>query len=98
LSFQNITKAAARLEQWYAFDILDGISSGDREFLNVMFNRRHLFVHRAGRVDQEYLENSGDTSARLHQLIRLESKTIRRLIPLLQSAAALFVEGFESIQ
>lgn len=98
LSFQNIVTAAARLDQWHSFDILGGISTEDREFLNVMFNRRHLFVHRAGRVDQEYLQNSGDTSARLNQIVRLESRMIRRLIPLLQTSAAQFVAGFEAIQ
>ena len=54
LSFQSIANAADRLREWFAFDVLDAIDTEDREFLNVMFNRRHLFVHRAGRVDQEY--------------------------------------------
>lgn len=98
LSFQNIVKAAERLEQWYAFDILEGITPDDREFLNVMFNRRHLFVHRAGRVDAEYLQNSGDTSVRLNQVHRLKSGMIARLIPLLQQVTANFLTGFDAIQ
>lgn len=97
LSFQNVVKAAERLDQWYGIDILKGIASDDREFLNVMFNRRHLFVHRAGRVDQEYLDNSGDTSARLNQVVRLKSGMISRLIPLLKISAAHFVSGVEAI-
>jgi hypothetical protein len=97
LSFQNIVNAADRLKDWYAFDVLDAIGNDDREFLNLMFNRRHLFVHRAGRVDQEYLDNSGDTAAKLNQVIRLKSNMIKRLIPLLQTSARNFVTGFESI-
>ena len=74
------------------------IGTEDREFLNVMFNRRHLFVHRAGRVDQEYIDNSGDTTAKLNQVLRLKSAQIARLIPLLQSATRNFIRGFENIE
>ncbi len=98
LSFQNIVNAADRLKEWYAFDVLDTIGTEDRDFLNLMFNRRHLFVHRAGRVDQEYLDKSGDAAAKLNQVIRLKSNMIKRLIPLLQTASRNFVVAFESIK
>ena len=98
LSFQSIANAADRLREWFAFDVLDAIGTEDREFLNIMFNRRHLFVHRAGRVDQEYIDNSEDTTAKLNQVLRLKSTQIARLIPLLESATRNFIRGFESIE
>jgi hypothetical protein len=62
-----------------------------------MFNRRRLFVHRAGRVDQQYLDNSGDAEAKLNQVFRLKSNMIGRLIPLLQTASRNVVVAIESI-
>ena len=50
LSFQNVIKVAELLHTYFGFDILDGVNSDDRAFLNRMFNRRHLFTHNAGIV------------------------------------------------
>lgn len=98
LSFQNILIARERLKEWYDIDILEGVLDTDRQFLNKMFNRRHLFTHNAGQVDQEYLNNTGDTSVRLNQVIRVKSKEIRRLIPLIKTCGQKLIKGYESIQ
>ena len=96
-SFQNIIAANDRFCKWFDFEILGGISEEDRKFLHVMFQRRHVFTHRAGRVDQEYLDNSGDTTVRLNQMLRLHSKEIRRLIPLIGRCGENLIRGCESI-
>jgi len=98
LSFQNILIARDLLKEWYDIDILEGVSETDSNFLNKMFNRRHLFIHNAGQVDQEYLNNTGDTSVRLNQMIRVRSREIRRLIPLVLECGQKLVQGYESIQ
>lgn len=97
LSFQRILGANDALNKWFGFEMLKGISPDDREFMNKMFNRRHVFTHNAGKVDQEYLSNTNDSSVRLNEVIRLSSKEIRRLIPLIRLAAYNFIEGYESI-
>jgi hypothetical protein len=97
IGFQGIAYAATCLEQWYGFDFLTGISADDRKFLNLMSQRRHIFTHKAGRVDQDYIDKTGDTSVRLHQNIRLRSNEIRRLLPLLRKAAFQLIDGVESI-
>src|ERR1035441_10262689 len=56
LSFQNIALTVEQLEQWYAFDLRKGLGTGDLVFLDLMFKRRHLFIHNAGRVDEKYLD------------------------------------------
>src|SRR5713226_9325902 len=35
-----------------------------RTFRNRMFNRRHLFAHKGGTVDQEYLDKTNDATVR----------------------------------
>jgi predicted nucleic acid-binding Zn-ribbon protein len=98
LSFQNIKKANDCIGRWFGFEILEGLSVPDRDFLNIMFNRRHVFTHNAGRVDQEYIDNTGDTKLRLNQLIRLRSQEVKRLLPLIRGVAEKLVLGFESIR
>jgi hypothetical protein len=83
LSFQRIIEAEERLRNWFGIDIFNGLKQEDREFLNREFNRRHLLIHRAGRVDEEYLHKTGDTSVKLHQSIRIGSEEIPRLSDLL---------------
>ena len=97
LSFQNIIRVAESLHTYFGFDILD-IDSEDRTFLNRQFNRRHLFTHNAGIVDTEYLQNTGDALVKLGQLIRVDSKHVKRLIPLVRTAAETLIDGCQSIQ
>lgn len=97
MSFQNILKANENLQNWFGFDILFRFPDDDKAFLNRMFNRRHVLTHNGGRIDQEYLDNTGDTTVRLNQKIVVRSKEIRRLIPLLRTVAQNFFKAFESI-
>lgn len=97
LSFQRILNCNDAINNWYGFEILAGINDEDRTFMNKMFNRRHLFTHKAGQVDQEYLTNTGDTTVKLHQKIRLHSNEIIRLIDLIQKAGNNIIEGYKSI-
>ena len=97
LSFQNILKADECLDRWFGFDVLSRFPEADKCFLNRMFNRRHILTHNGGRVDQEYLNNTGDSTVRLNQKIVVRSKEIRRLLPLLRTCAQNLFAGFESI-
>lgn len=96
-SFQNIIGAAERLKAWLGFDILVGISDDDRTFLRRMFNRRHLFAHLGGKVDQEYLDRTGDPEVRLNEVLHVHSVDVRRLLALTQKVATNLLDGFESI-
>lgn len=98
LSFQHITAAANSLKEWFAIEIFEGIAGGDQDFLKLIFNRRHLLVHRAGRVDDEYLQNTADTTVRLHQQLRIRSREVRRLADLLSRCGENLFYGYLSIE
>jgi hypothetical protein len=59
--------------------------------------REHILTHNGGRIDQEYLDNTGDTSVLLHQKIVVRGKEIKRLVPLLRRCAQNLFGGFESM-
>ena len=58
ISFQQIRPANEALQKWFAIDIFAGLKHDDQTFLNREFNRRHLIVHKAGRVDEEYIQKN----------------------------------------
>jgi hypothetical protein len=97
ISFQQVVKAAESLEDFFAIDLFKGMKQVDRDFLNKMFNRRHILTHNAGRVDQEYLERASDAEVQLHQKIVVRSREIARLIPLMKVMATNLFERYESI-
>jgi hypothetical protein len=97
LSFQNIIKANDCYSNWFGFEIFENIQRVDRDFMNKMFNRRHLIIHKASVVDQEYLDNTKDNSARLNQVIRIRSREIKRLLPLVKKSSMNLIKGIESI-
>lgn len=97
LSFQNLLTANERLETWVGFDFMDRMDQEDKQFLNRMFHRRHILTHNAGRVDEEYLQKSGDTTLRLNERVRVRSNEIKRLFPLLKTCAENLFQAYESI-
>jgi DNA-directed RNA polymerase subunit RPC12/RpoP len=98
ISFQQILKARESLRGFFAIDLFESITEGDQAFLNKMFNRRHVLTHNAGRVDQEYLDQAGDSSVELHEKIVVRSREISRLISLLKTIATNLFKGYESIE
>jgi hypothetical protein len=97
LRFQNIEQADEKLRAWYGFGIFDGISPANNKFIVMMFQRRHIFAHNGGKVDDEYLSKSGDTSVRLNQIMRLRPDELKRFIQLLRQCSCNIIDGFASI-
>lgn len=97
LSFQNLLKANESIQNWFGFEMLSRFSDDDKTFLNRMFHRRHVLTHNGGRIDDEYLQKTGDTSVRLNQKIAVHSNEIKRILPLLRKCGENLFQGFESI-
>jgi hypothetical protein len=106
LSFQKPLEADALLAQWFDIGLLrwagDEFTPGrtvpepDVPFINKMIQRRHILVHNGGIVDQEYLERSGDTQARLGERIRIDSKEAKRFVNCVREMGANLLDNVES--
>lgn len=97
LNFQRIRGAAKRLDDWFGFRLLDGLTQDQQEFLVVMLEKRHVFVHNGGRADQRYLDKSGDTSARLNQTLAVTRIEIETLVKVLRRVCERLIREFDSI-
>jgi hypothetical protein len=96
ISYQNISNAQPKLLELWGIDLFKGMSTEDKEFLLKMLQKRHLFVHRSGVVDQEYIDRSHDHSVRIGRKIRIRSSEATRLISVILVAGNNLYLEYES--
>jgi len=97
LNFQNLTDACEKLRTIQDIDYLEGLKPEDRVFLDRAFNWRHLFTHKSGVVDAEYISRTGDSSMQVGQKVRVSAADIKRLLGLVRVIGRKLFAGFESI-
>ncbi|WP_130581868.1 hypothetical protein [Bradyrhizobium sp. Leo170] len=61
------------------------------------FQRRHVYEHNGGEVDEKYLRDSGDTSVRLKQSIRETQAGVHEFANLVLPMARNLHRGFHDI-
>lgn len=90
LSFQRPLAADKSLIEWFDVGLLEWpgnatipkrmIPPDEVAFIRKMVQRRHIFIHNRGIVDQEYLELSGDVIFSLGERIRIRSGEAKRFL------------------
>jgi hypothetical protein len=94
--FHNL-KRAEELKAWFGIDLFRGLTAGDVMFIRLMFHRRHVYEHNGGEVDQKYLDDSGDTSVRLKQVLRETPDTVFRMTGLILKMGRNLHEDFHEL-
>ena len=106
LNFQKPFETDALLIQWFDIGFLKW--RGDKltpsreipeiefPFIKKMVQRRHIITHTGGIVDEDYLNLSGDTQARLGERIRVRSKEAKRFIEDCQQMGANLIDNVEN--
>lgn len=97
IRFHNLEKTAEGLQRVFDIDLLNGLDKPTIEFAALMFFRRHIYEHRAGVADEQYLADSGDTSVQRGQAIRESSDNVHRLLELALILAENLHSGFHEI-
>lgn len=98
LNFQSAISTSKKLRDWFDISMFQDFADDDITFFHKMLQKRHIFTHNAGKVDQAYLDNTGDSTVRLNQVIRFRSREIKRLIPLARKCCLNVIEQYESIE
>jgi ribosomal protein L37E len=84
------------LKQAFSIDLLRGLDA-ELKFIKMMSERRHVFEHNAGVVDDRYIRLSGDSTAREGVLIRETRENAHRLIGGLTKMVENFDTDFHEI-
>lgn len=74
VSFQNIDRAARRLKSLFNVALVEAVGSDDWSLLTVGFMKRHLIAHRSGVVDQQYLDETGESPTLLGRRIVIDDE------------------------
>lgn len=98
MRFHNLSKVVEELNTIFDINILSDLASEEIEFAKRMFFRRHVYEHNGGEVDDRYLEESGDKTVRLKQLLREEEATAHRLLGTISRMAKNLHDGFHLLR
>lgn len=84
IRFQNLERVQTQVKALFGFDIASSIPSSYWETAKRCFQKRHLLEHKSGVVDEEYLAQSNDQSARLGRKIALTASEVEELISIVR--------------
>lgn len=93
LSFQNIDRARDRVQNLFGLDFADRITQDEWESVRRCFQKRHVFAHRMGVVDQAYIDATGDIEAVVGRKVRVEPNEIEAFMRLLERVGDRLVSG-----
>lgn len=95
--FHDVDKSEKFLKRYFDIDLLKGANTSDKQFVTMMFQRRHVYEHKAAVADARYLERSGDTSVKKGQAIRESGDHVQQLTEIVLRMATNVHEGFHQI-
>jgi hypothetical protein len=95
--FHNLDELRKTLRDWFDIDIGDGLDEAEWRFAVRMFQRRHVYEHNGGEVDQRYLDDSGDTTVRLKQRIHETRQDVHTLLGTLVRIVLNLHRGFHEL-
>ena len=95
--FHNLKPRATELKTVFDINLFDAFKQEEIDFATLMFFRRHVYEHNGGEADERYIEESGDTSVRVKQVIRESSETALRICDLVIRMGRNMHNGFHKI-
>lgn len=83
-AFQNLKGGSNLWQSATNKQYSDYLDESELATLTIAFQRRHLFAHRQGLVDQKYIDRSGDTCYQLGQRVVLHENNVREYVALIR--------------
>ena len=97
MRFHDLGSTRRELLGGFDIDICEGMTETEIASATRFFQRRHVYEHNGGEVDEKYLRDSGDTSVRLKQAIRETQSGVREFASLTLRMARNLHRGFHDI-
>ncbi len=95
--FHNLAQVQAELASTFDIDIFSNLERDDQAFSILMFHRRHVYEHNGGEVDQQYIDQSGDSSVRIKQSLRETQDTAHRIVSAVAKMSKNLHAGFHEL-
>ena len=95
--FHGFEPTVTRFRETFDIDVTKGLDEESQAFGVLMFHRRHVYEHNGGEVDQKYIDESGDASVKLKQMLRERVETAFRITEVVVKMAENLHCGFHEI-
>jgi len=92
MSFQNLDGAKMRVLDAFGIDLLACVTSAEWDLAVQGFQKRHLFAHRMGVVDEDYIRKTGDCNAIAGRKIEIGAEEVREVVRVVQTIARYLFE------
>ncbi|WP_146163008.1 hypothetical protein [Variovorax sp. WS11] len=96
-AFHDLKEVRSTFSDWFDIDVCRGMPDAEINKTQVMLRRRHLYEHNGGEVDQRYLDESGDTTVKLKQVIHESAESAHALLGSLMKMAKNVHTGFHDL-
>jgi hypothetical protein len=80
VSFQHLPRAADRVRTLFGIRLDSTVTPADWADARLAFSRRHLLAHKAGVIDQQYLDQTGEPHELLGRRIQVAPADVEHLI------------------
>lgn len=80
VSFQNLNRAAARLQNLFNVDLRSIVPVAVWTVAHVGFMRRHVLAHKAGIIDQPYIDETHESPTLLGRRLTIRADAVRELL------------------
>lgn len=94
LSFQNLDGARRKVLDLFGVDLAAGITGDEWAAAVRAFQKRHLFAHRMGVIDTEYVQRSGDPHAIVGRKVGVSEAEVRELGKIVVKLARYLITEF----
>lgn len=82
--FQIVQKGSNLYSDEFGKGYDECLYNSEIEFMELMFQRRHIIEHNFGLIDEKYLEKTKDSSYRIGQRLIVKKKDVKKLIEVIR--------------
>lgn len=93
LSFRNLMGAKKRVYELFAVDLAEDLAPSEWDAACRGFQKRHLFAHKMGVVDQAYVDATGDPLAVIGRKVAMDKAEVAELIELIRRMGSRLANG-----
>lgn len=86
-SFQNLEGAKSAMSSLFGVYLAAGLTADEWQSVVRGFQKRHLFAHRMGVVDQDYVAKTGDAQAVIGRRVILRADEVRAIAQIISKLA-----------
>ena len=93
IRFQSLTGSRRRVQELFALDFADVLSTDEWERVCRVFQKRHLLAHKMGVVDEDYVKKASDSKAVLGRKITVSHDEVVAAISLVEQLGKRLFQG-----